>query len=186
MSPSDLRTVGEGSSIDGTSDCVEEDYRKRVYGGYLSGQGEMSIAERAWLVRSRSRHLQEAIRRLLPEDRSCQIVDLGAGYGGFVRLAKAAGYRTVEGYDWAPEQVAAARHLGQEIKQADLFEAVASFKDESWDIVVTFDVIEHLRRSELLRCADGVRRILRSGGRWLIHTPGIASVRQDSLRRSYP
>jgi 2-polyprenyl-3-methyl-5-hydroxy-6-metoxy-1,4-benzoquinol methylase len=150
-------------------------YRGRVYSGYLSVSEERAGAESAALFRARWPHLRHAVRKLLPEDRNSRIVDLGAGYGGFVRAAKAAGYHRIEGYDWALEQVEAARHLGEDVKQADLFEALEGLEDEAWDVVVTFDVVEHLKRDEVFKCADGVRRILRPGGRWLIHTANAES-----------
>jgi hypothetical protein len=48
-------------------------------------------------------------------------------------------------------------------------------QDDSCDVIVTFDVIEHLSKNELLVCADNVRRILRAGGRWIIHAPNAES-----------
>jgi len=38
-------------------------------------------------------------------------------------------------------------------------------------VVVAFDVIEHFTRDELLGFVDQVQRVLRPGGRWIIHTP---------------
>ena len=38
-------------------------------------------------------------------------------------------------------------------------------------MVVAFDVIEHFTRDELLGFVDQVQRVLRPGGRWIIHTP---------------
>lgn len=42
--------------------------------------------------------------------------------------------------------------------------------DASRDAVVSFDVVEHFRKDELLSFVDEVRRVLRPGGRWIIHT----------------
>jgi SAM-dependent methyltransferase len=47
--------------------------------------------------------------------------------------------------------------------------------DASLDVVVAFDVIEHFMRDELLGFVDEVRRVLRPGGRWIIHTPNAES-----------
>jgi hypothetical protein len=36
---------------------------------------------------------------------------------------------------------------------------------------VTFDVLEHFRKDELLLIVDGIRRVLREQGSWIIHAP---------------
>jgi hypothetical protein len=41
--------------------------------------------------------------------------------------------------------------------------------------VVAFDVIEHLHKDELIDVVDEVRRVLKAGGRWIIHVPNGAS-----------
>ena len=48
-------------------------------------------------------------------------------------------------------------------------------QDTSIDAVITFDVIEHFGKSELLQLADEVKRVLRVGGCWIIHTPNAES-----------
>jgi 2-polyprenyl-3-methyl-5-hydroxy-6-metoxy-1,4-benzoquinol methylase len=50
-------------------------------------------------------------------------------------------------------------------------EAISSLAGESQEVVVTFDVIEHFRKDEVIAFVDQVRRVLRPCGRWIIHTP---------------
>jgi SAM-dependent methyltransferase len=50
-------------------------------------------------------------------------------------------------------------------------EFLRALPDDSQDVVIAFDVIEHFTRSELLPFTDEVRRVLRKDGRWLIHAP---------------
>jgi SAM-dependent methyltransferase len=47
----------------------------------------------------------------------------------------------------------------------------AAQADASVDVVIAFDVIEHFTRDELLPFVDNVRRVLKPGGRWIIHVP---------------
>src|SRR5208337_4817517 len=76
----------------------------------------------------------------------------------------------LEGMDGSLEQVAAANRLGIDgVREGDLRESLAAMPDASRDAVLAFDVIEHFRKYELLSFVDEVHRVLRPGGRWIIH-----------------
>src|SRR5258708_20177518 len=45
----------------------------------------------------------------------------------------------------------------------------------SQDAVIAYDVIEHLTKDELIDVADEVLRVLKPGGRWIVHAPNAAS-----------
>jgi len=91
-------------------------------------------------------------------------------------FAKHAGYTNIRGVDRSPEQVAEARRLGVTgVSQGDLVETVRASMTESLDLVLTFDVIEHFRRDELLALVDQIHRILRPSGRWIAHTVNAES-----------
>ena len=86
--------------------------------------------------------------------------------------ARQAGYERIRGVDWADEQVQAARELGiAGVEQADLMSFLAGTVTGSIDVVVAFDLIEHFTRDELFPMVDEVHRVLRPGGRWIIHVP---------------
>jgi len=75
--------------------------------------------------------------------------------------------------------VAAARHLGME---GDLNAMLLAQPDASLDVVVTFDVIEHFTRNELLPFVDQVHRVLKPGARWIIHAPNGESPFGSRMR----
>jgi cyclopropane fatty-acyl-phospholipid synthase-like methyltransferase len=100
-----------------------------------------------------------------------EILELGCGAGPFMYFAQQAGYR-VRGVDASREQVAAARRLGiPGVEEGDLLQTLRSLPDESQDVVICFDVIEHFRKEELLEFSDEIWRVLRKGGKWIIHVP---------------
>jgi SAM-dependent methyltransferase len=68
------------------------------------------------------------------------------------------------------------------VVEGDILEYLGSTPDESQDVVVTFDVVEHFTRDELLPFVDEVHRVLKSGGRWLIHTPNGESPLSNRIR----
>ncbi|HWJ39613.1 MAG TPA: class I SAM-dependent methyltransferase [Candidatus Limnocylindrales bacterium] len=146
-------------------------YRGRLYARYVSNRSETVAPNSLDGLRPRAAYLRKLVRDYFPPDRDAAILDLGCGHGALIHFAREAGYRNLEGTDGSPEQVAAARRLGIEgVRQGDLRESLAALPDASRDVVVAFDVIEHFRKDELLGFVDEVRRVLRPGGRWIIHS----------------
>ncbi len=127
-------------------------------------------------LRQRTPHLHAAVRRFMPADLEASILDLGAGWGALIHVARGLGYRHVEGCDRAADRVKAAAALGIDgIIHADLFDVLADQADASRDAVVSLDVIEHLTKAQLFDCAGQVWRVLRPSGRWIIHTVNAES-----------
>jgi len=123
------------------------------------------------------------IQKHFPQNREAKILDLGCGSGTLLRFLKGAGYRHVSGVDTSPEQVAAAHQVGiEDVRQGDLLDALRNLDKEALDVVVAFDVIEHLTKSELLELSDEVYRVLQTGGRWLIHAPNAAALFGSRVR----
>jgi 2-polyprenyl-3-methyl-5-hydroxy-6-metoxy-1,4-benzoquinol methylase len=122
--------------------------------------------------KARAPMLRKIIREHFPKEGSTSILDLGCGHGVFLHFIREAGYTDVSGVDGSPEQVAEAARLGIEgAFEGDLIETLHSLKDQSKDVIIAFDVIEHFTKAELLPFVDEVYRVLRSEGKWIIHTP---------------
>jgi SAM-dependent methyltransferase len=141
-------------------------YRDRVYAEYNRQRPPAELA-----LGSRAPYLRWVIARCFPPDRAARVIDVGCGDGTLLYFLREAGYVNCYGVDVAPPQVAAAQGLGLDVRRGDLMQALQSAESESYDVVAAFDVIEHLTKPELLRFADEVHRVLRTGGRWVIHCP---------------
>jgi 2-polyprenyl-3-methyl-5-hydroxy-6-metoxy-1,4-benzoquinol methylase len=150
---------------------AETEHRERVYRRYLSTLGDGMSPETLEEMRPRIPHLTNFVRRHFPPDRDAAIIDLGCGHGALLHCARRLGYRNLAGVDRSAEQVARAQRLGIDgVRQGGLMEALSAMADASHDAVITFDVIEHFHKAELLPFADQVIRVLRPRGTWLIHT----------------
>lgn len=156
------------------------DYRTRMYASYRTGQGRpVGVDDRI----SSEPYIRLVIQKHFPRSRSARILDLGCGSGSFVSFLHRAGYQNASGVDASPEQVQAAHALRiKQIRQGDLFETLLHTMDSSLDVVITFDVIEHLTKSELLWLGDEVYRVLSTGGIWMIHAPNADSPFGSSIR----
>jgi SAM-dependent methyltransferase len=108
----------------------------------------------------------------LPYCEGRRVVDVacGAGYGSAIVAAVA---RRIVGIDIDPEAIAhARRHFA--LRNVDFVHADAArlpFRDESVDVVLSFETIEHL--PDIPRYLAEVRRVLVPAGVYLVSTPRV-------------
>ena len=152
------------------------EYRDRIYDHYVQARTVPLVQPGFDGLASRQPYVAAMIRRHFPSDRDAAILDLGCGHGTVLHFAQAAGYTNCRGVDRSAEQVAEAKRLGiAGVSEGDLTETLNATPDASLDIVLTFDVIEHFGRDELLMLVDEIRRVLRPDGRWIAHTVNAES-----------
>lgn len=158
-------------------------YRERIYQHYVNARHSSLVPASISELTQRAPYLKKVIREHFPSDRSARIIDLGCGHGAVVYFAQAAGYQNVMGVDRSPVQVKEAQQLGiAGVKEGDLLKALESLSDESVDLIVAFDVIEHFTKDELVLFVDEVNRVLRKSGKWIIHTPNGESPFAGRIR----
>lgn len=160
-----------------------DSYRDRIYRGYVTQRDAPLAPQSLAGLAPRLPYLRRLVARYFPQDRSCSVLELGCGYGALLHVLRENGYENVRGVDGSPEQVAAARRLGiGGVEQGDLMAALAATPGGTVDVVVAFDVIEHFRKDELIPLVDAVRRVLKPGGRWIIHAPNGESPFGNRVR----
>lgn len=148
------------------------DYRSRVYERYVSHR-EVSVAPPTIDgFQPRAPSLQKVIKEHFPKDLSAPILDIGCGHGAFIHFIRAAGYLNVGGIDGSPEQVAESRRLGiVGVREGDLLTELGGQAASSLAVVIAYDVIEHYTKNELLDLMDEVYRVLKPGGKFIVHAP---------------
>jgi methionine biosynthesis protein MetW len=100
----------------------------------------------------------ELIAELVP--RGSRVLDLGCGNGEF--LAHLRDHRQCSGYgiEIADANVLACTQRGVNVIQLNLEEGLALFEDQSFDVVLQLDTLQHLRNTEkMLRETARVGRI---------------------------
>jgi predicted TPR repeat methyltransferase len=160
-----------------------DDYRATLYQRYVSSHLGPAAITTVAAFKPREPYLRSLIRKHFPAERTARILDLGCGHGTLIYFAQQAGYKNIRGVDASQEQVAAACQLGIDgISHGDSFTTLRSLPNSSHELIVAFDMIEHLTKPELLALADEVARVLVPEGRFLIHTPNAASPMFGAVR----
>ena len=133
-------------------------------------QNTIALEESHWWYRGRRRIVREAVSALdLP--RPADILDAGCGSGR--NLAELSPFGRLTGLEpsHASAEVARSRGLGTIVESG--VERMP-FETESFDLVVSLDVIEHVAYHEA--ALRELRRITRPGGRLLVTVPAYQAL----------
>lgn len=152
-------------------------YRARFYTRYAGLKQRVDVAQvRRDLVLTKP-YLRRLIANFFPSDRNCDIVDLGCGSGALLLFLQETGYRNAVGVETSPDQIEFARQLGvRSVIPGDLLSFLRESQDEIFDVVVAIDVIEHFRKDEVLEIMDQTNRVLRPGGKMIVHVPNAEAI----------
>lgn len=166
------------------NDDSRESYRAPLYERYRSAH---VVPGGSAFASTRSPYISRLVRRHFPSERDVRIVEVGCGGGDLLAALHCAGYRDLIGVDVSPEQVAAAaaRGIGR-VERADAQEYLSRLEPGSIDVLVAFDLLEHLTKPEITKLLTIGLRALRSDGRLIIHSvnaesPFFGAVRYGDL-----
>ncbi|MCP5062692.1 MAG: class I SAM-dependent methyltransferase [Ignavibacteriae bacterium] len=111
----------------------------------------------------------------LPKSKSAKIADLACGQGIFCYALKNEGYTNFIGVDNSKDQLELyKKFIGNTAFQADIFEFLKD-KQEEFDVICLFDVIEHMERIDAIEFIKLVYNSLKPGGVFLLKTPNMNS-----------
>ena len=153
------------------------DYKEQFYSKYSSTQANVDIKTIYENLEQRKPYFEKIIKNYFPKKKDLKILDLGCGYGAFVYFLENEGYLNVEGIDTSVEQVKLANELGlKNVYNGDLLEKLKSLSDNSYDFIISFDVLEHFNKNEVVKIVKEVYRILKSDGKYIVHVPNGEAI----------
>lgn len=119
-------------------------------------------------------HRFAAVTALLPPSGEA-ILDMGCGPGTFLGHF-ASGYRFARGIDLARPQIEfATNKYGHERRRFDALDVAALDAEQTFDAVVSIEVIEHLPPGETQAFLRSIHRVMKSGGTVVLTTPNYRS-----------
>ena len=152
------------------------DYRKRMYDPYVSLRWQPDRLPTIKDYEHYRKIRRHRFMRFLPQDKDARIIDLGCGGGHFLYFLQKEGYSQAQGIDISQEAVDLAERMGvKNIEVGDLFETLPQYKEE-FDFIWANQVIEHLKKDEVLGFLDLVYAALKPGGSTLMTTPNAAGL----------
>ncbi|GAB2741160.1 methionine biosynthesis protein MetW [Melaminivora jejuensis] len=113
------------------------------------------------------RPTMEAIARLVPH--GARVLDLGCGDGALLDLLQRTRGCSGYGIEIADANVLACVRRGVNVIQLNLDEGLAMFADDSFDVVLQIDTLQHLRNAEVM-----LRETARVGRSAVVAFPNFA------------
>src|SRR4051812_12803199 len=110
----------------------------------------------------------------MPSRPGARMLDMGCGDGAWtLDVARHIGADDVHGVEMISAAADGARARGIDVVAADLAAPLTVYEDESFDVIHSNQVIEHLRDTDCFM--QEIRRLLRPGGYALVSTNNLSS-----------
>ncbi|MCP4713519.1 MAG: class I SAM-dependent methyltransferase [Deltaproteobacteria bacterium] len=117
------------------------------------------------------RFYRALLAEYLPPDKNVLIMDLPCGEGRMVYALKEMGYHNVQGYDLDTARLLTGQKLGLPLLEGDCFRTLAGQKDNSIDMIVSMDFLEHLEKNEVIDFLKQAAAKTAPGGTFVVRTP---------------
>lgn len=129
------------------------------------------LEEKHWWFKSKRKIILELINQELSGTEN-EILDCGCGCGCLLKYLKI--YGNVKGIDYSARALAySKKNFDGDLVQSDLLKKV-ELPDESVDLAIALDVIEHLEDDEL--GLKNIRRVLKTNGKLLVTVPAFKQL----------
>lgn len=154
-------------------DLIYKSYRTSNY-AKVNPDDELSVAKR--------RESYEAdFFKILSEDRSVKILDVGCGSGFLLDYLKFKGYTNIYGVDASEEQVKYCQEKGLQVIHSMVGDYLEGMSDH-FDVIFMTDVIEHLYKDELVTIINMIMGALKPGGEFICRTGNASSIYGGTIR----
>ncbi len=126
------------------------------------------------------KRFNEILDRFEPFRKTGKLLDVGAGYGFFMEVARERGW-DVYGTELTDEAVQHCESKGLKMYQGDFHEL--DIDPGSFDVIVSIEVLEHLNTP--IQYAQKANEVLRKGGVLYLTTPNFNSILRYRLKEQY-
>lgn len=148
------------------------DYRQKLYKHYSSNRINKLSPDTVEGFKPREPFFKKIIKDHFPDDKNVRVLEIGCGHGVFQYYIAQAGYDNSIGIDGSEEQVKEAHRLGiKNVKLSNVADYLKTVEDNSIDLLIAFDVIEHFTKEELSYLVDEFNRVLKQSGQIITHQP---------------
>ncbi len=153
------------------------EYKKDIYEAWAKLQPTSSPFPNEQSIKKQFASYKELIETHLTKDKNAKIIDLGCGYGFFLHTCKEMGYKHIEGIDAVQSFTDTAKEkFGlTSLLVGDFVEHLKS-KKGTYDVITAFDVMEHIKKEDMVPVLRVIYEALKPGGMFLMRSPNAESL----------
>jgi 2-polyprenyl-3-methyl-5-hydroxy-6-metoxy-1,4-benzoquinol methylase len=152
---------------------------KDYFSKHYAAINEIDINDEASLNRWYSSMSSYYNMELLPyvgDLRGKRVLEAGCGIGGLLYYLQQSGVENLLGIDISKEQLSvASKFVTSRLIECDVSEFLAS-QNESYDYIIMYDLIEHIKKENILPLIGYVYNALAENGTVIIRTPNMGSL----------
>ncbi|MBY0499344.1 MAG: class I SAM-dependent methyltransferase [Nitrosomonas sp.] len=143
-----------------------------LYDRYTSTSSLVPGVDEASVLTWSKRYFRSTYAEFLPGDKNSKILEVGCGYGRYLKALSEMGYANFHGIDLSSEQIAYAKSVLQlsQVEQADALEWLSD-KEGMFDCILGLDILEHFQTDDLLVLGEKIYRALKPGGTVIFQVP---------------
>ena len=122
-----------------------------------------------------SKEYEVLYQKVLPDDKSANILDIGCGTGQFLYYLIGKGYQNIFGIDVSPQQIEyCEKNISCKVKLIDAFEFLKG-ADRVYNVIATHDVLEHVTKENMLNLITLIYRALKDEGVFIVRVPNMSN-----------
>ena len=147
--------------------------KQDIYNRYI----ETSFSNYKGKSCSKLNYFKKNYIQYLPGEKTAKILDIGCGRGEFLRLLKENGHTNFLGVDIGKELIEYCRkRVTVNVKLINNLQSFLKENQETYDLIVIFDVIEHFNKDDIFELVPLLKNSLAVGGTLIIQTINQANV----------
>lgn len=112
----------------------------------------------------------------LPEDKNCNILDIGPGKGEMLMTLSSFGFANIEAVDISQSIVDYVKNLNFKCTLSTDIVAFLQDKKKYYSLVTMCDVVEHISKDEILRIITTIYNSLKENGILIVQIPNMQSI----------
>ena len=147
-----------------------------LYECYTSTSSLVPGVDKEAVIKWSKGYFRTHYSKLLPSDKCAKILEVGCGYGRYIKTLSEMGYVNCYGVDLSHEQISYAKtvlHLSN-VEQADALDWLDG-KEAMFDCILGLDILEHFQTSDLLRLGEKMYKALKPEGSVIFQVPNDMS-----------
>lgn len=147
------------------------------YEKHFSRINQSTDSESAY--KSAHKYIIEDVEPLLPKSKDICIIEVGTGYGHFLKYLADNKYSRIWGIDISEALMNNVRsNLGHRVERLEVADARSFFPEhkDSFDVITILDMIEHVTLPDAKELLVEARKALKPGGRIILRTPNMANI----------